>query len=121
MTWTWDTITNFNWTQNTDDVTKFTITADDESLLDTTHIGKIAMYINANDVREATFSMEFRKPPYFNNQLTEIYLRPGIDRNVTIPPATDDYGNTIYYSGVHNLPAGASVQNTIQHGNTFEF
>ena len=79
------------------------------------------MYINASDVREATFSMEFRKPPYFDNQLTEIYLRPGIDRNVTIPPATDDYGNTIYYSGVHNLTAGASVQNTIQHENTFEF
>ena len=121
MTWTWDTISNFNWTRDTVDTTKFTITTDDQSLSGTTHTAKVSMYINASDVRESTFSMEFRKPPYFDTQLSEIYLRPGFEKNVTIPPATDDFGNTIYYSAAHDLPAGAYVDNTVQHGNIFEF
>ena len=79
------------------------------------------MYINASDIREATFTILFRRPPYFNTQLTEIYLRPGIEKNVTIPPATDDLGYTVYYVAAHNLPVGAYVNSTVDYGNTFEF
>ena len=79
------------------------------------------MYINLSDIRETTFTILFRKTPYFNTQLTEILLRSGIDKNITIPSATDDLGYTVYYTGVHDLPAGALVNNTVDYGNTFEF
>ena len=78
------------------------------------------MYIDPNDPRETTFLMRFRKVPNFTTQLTEIYVRPGIEKNVTIPPATNDtYFNN--YFGTHDLPAGASVNSTVDYGNTFEF
>ena len=79
------------------------------------------MYIDPNDVRETTFKMRIRKVPYFTTQLTEIYLRPGTEKNVTIPPATDDLDYTVYYVAAHDLPAGAYVNSTVDYGNTFEF
>ena len=79
------------------------------------------MYIDPNDSRETTFLMRFRKVPNFTTQLTEIYLRPGIEKNVAIPLATNDTDFDNYYFGTHDLPAGASVSSTVDYGNTFEF
>ena len=79
------------------------------------------MYIDPNDVRETTFQMRIRKVPYFTTQLTEIYLRPGTEKNVTIPPATDDIDRAVYYIQTNDLPAGASVNSTVDYENTFEF
>ena len=121
MTWESDDIPNFNWTQDTDNVTIFQIFSNDESLSGLNLTGKIIMSIGSNTPREFTFKMRFRKVPYFTTQLAEIYLRPGIEKNVTIPEATDDQNLHTRYSETNDLPAGASVQSTVENGNTFEF
>ena len=114
------TLTGMNCYRPDTTLANFTIASHNANITGN-HTITISAYINSNDTRNNTFVVSIDGPPYFTSFLTGINLRPGQDQNITIPAATDDGGDTIYYGSSNTLPSGATVSNTVAYGNTFEF